>query len=821
MSEPIEESYILCLSTFPNYQPLKIIDAIDSNFYGLRQKRIKTFGLSEEEYPHYQTIHFQLWGSWDLLTIVKADASQQIVKIIQPELNSNSSFREIKTKIISGISFANQRDKSLQRIGEGKYISYTSLKISNKWLIGNGRNILDCVFKYLDHVLGLNYSEGEERPDHLYFLSYSAYEISLAIFSDSLNDLIQIVNEIREVTIHQLQDYGSNELMALYGDTTQNSNLFSDSNTIFGFNIALDRSWLSLKNEYSCSHKIEVRPSHLFRVQKYLKQEEHVTSIIAGKSDISSTQTGLKVHDCLSYKIFLLDFLKSNELPHDDLQNFSDFLNRIRKIKTLPELGNVGLQSKNPDIAIPEGIFDLNFPKINDDLRKLKISKTVRNQLIKLFSNFRNNIHDSINLNQFLDLLPFVESIKSLVDNELFKRQKYWQGEENDIRSILELEDFFKSYLKVFTSCYLLRSVNEHDFDELPDFMVTNTQFQTLATLYDNLVKMLAAPILGKNEADCIVTSFDDSNTTITKFNLRLSAFNIFEPAMVFNILSKEIITLFIKSHKKREFDSINYAQQDFKNYVRRWFDEHSYHKLSTNSSLIENFNIEYLLVDFLRLKYFFNNDFRLFHYWNIAYLIQQPSSYLGNGKIDSRILRSFCFRLLFLGYYVDRDFNGPFSIVSDISPNIDCKGDWEDFAEQCRYFFETIELKEQLELNRLLKQIPGEVENIIKQSDEFRKVWSVCLEFIKFIKAADGDRPAFLARNWVSGEYNLPFSLQKDEKQEPYFLFDPQGGVFFHNYKRMNKYVKERNKIFFELYVLACDYKKTIFKSFRSDEKK
>ncbi|MBK8723852.1 MAG: hypothetical protein IPL95_16865 [Saprospiraceae bacterium] len=159
----------------------------------------------------------------------------------------------------------------------------------------------------------------------------------------------------------------------------------------------------------------EIRPGHFRDLKKHSYDKYKIQP---GRYDLISDITKID---------------KSNELfiHNDNRDKISSFI-RTHKTTIIYDYSQKTNQEDNSKVVIPEddinnkeeqvdlkNIFKNKLPPLDEDgqidLRKIKTSKAVRGQIIKLFQNFRNQFNDTVNLNLFLDILPFVWDFSELI----------------------------------------------------------------------------------------------------------------------------------------------------------------------------------------------------------------------------------------------------------------------------------------------------------------------------------------------------------------------------------------------------------------------
>lgn len=806
---PCKDSLFISLSTYPSYQPKDYLKAIDTNFENVKNKRRNSLLEIPDSYKYYEPIHFQMWGQWDLLTLSPVDSSTQITSILQPEL-TNKDISYNNYRVLSGLCFegVGLTPNEIKKNSADSFVSLTTVKLSNKWIIGNAAAFFEPVIKKIIEIVDeINKRESDPLNYHI-SLSYSSYEIIIMAFHSKLDVLSEAINDIRELHSNEIEL--PQPLESLYGGRTSDSksNVFSDTNTTFGFRLIRNKD----KDHYEAPtnildtsiellYELEIKPTHIGNVVADIAPNSD-WHLRPGKSDMVIVQQSLEIKKCLSAIIL-------NPTADQKIM-----LSRIRKIQSILLLkGQVRGNTNEPTLKKPIVIVD--FEQLNKDLRTLNISKSIRAQIIKLFLNFKNQINDSLNLNQYLDLLEYVILFRKLLSEKATVRRNFLSGKTIQVPdSVDEIENMCKKRIRAFFDAYLQRHINEHTFEDAPDFLLQSTQFQNIATLYDNYVKFLFG-IIRKVDEPPILTTFRNNFTAISDNNLSLSTFNLFEPGTIFILVIKEILNRFTAEPQIKDLikDGIDIADLTI-----QYFELNPDSTLRHFSDVVAQFDESYLVNDYLRVKLFFGNDYKLYFWWQRAMTLQQPNLYTGYGELERKMLFAEMFRTYIVAKVLNLNDND-LAFIKNNPPSKETMVDWHKYFEIVEEYFKVTKMDKLLEGYGNLNLIENILNTRLREK-KFKTQWSPALKYFTDIYHAsvnvssNEQQVPYLGREWINGKYKKGDSYQGINKnKQPYFLFDPQGGVFFHNYRMMEEYSSKRNKLLYELFLFSCKYKQTIFK--------
>jgi hypothetical protein len=834
--EPESTSVMLSMASYSNFDLSGHIRAISNGLKSTRENRLNSFSLNSYNYfkPHF----YYCWGEFDLITLIPIDNSQVITKIIQPELygySPPSGFT--KTKLVTGLIYKGIGLSPLDLINlKGKdclnHLVVSNLKINNSWLLGNGNNFL---FPAIEHISKL--LNGEQ-----FFLlnTFNSYELCLILFGNDLNHLNIKINQIRELFVDEITDLQIEPGIQIEGVdgrnklSQSNSNLFVDSHSFFGAGLD-SKGKLSITDDglTSIHFELEAKPGHTRNACKafsgLLGSEEKGLKILSGKYDLVSefctlTDFETKVYPALK---------KKNSELCKHIRSFKTVLS----FKCLPD----ELKTRKHFIGKPNELIEFDFGKINAQLKRLKISKSIRNQIIKLFVNYKNALADNVHFNLFLDLVEFVRNFLTTIkeDSEyvdaFFKGEFIWSNKQK--KGLSNIEEKYLTILHIFIESYYLRFVNDRNMSETSDFLIPyNAQIQSIASAYDNYFKLMATGILGINLANRIILSFDDKKTEANRIHVKFSTYNIFEPGIMFALSIKEILTLKMKDEPiRKKVLLINKSYKEL--LVEAYFERYPDSEIQFSQKQLSAFDFEYLIVDFFRWKYFFKEDFEYFYYWHLALILEFP----GNYDADGQLKREFSFREVlrltllanFINFYEEKELVKADNIARN-PPNIESRGNWNksfkivsEFLSESgiHEFFNNLKrqvthiralLEDHFQPKKLksrssLKDSINQIYNNEVNEELFYLIWQVSDSHLWNIYQMDGKTPAYLSREWLDGTYSKNYSYHFNTR-ESFFLFDPQGGTFFHDFKKMNVYAENRNAIFSALMHLSAVYKKSLF---------
>lgn len=872
---PAYYTTLFTYNTYPNFDKQYLIDKYTKYYESQKKIRNKILQPIDNEYNnYYKPIHFHLYGSWDILTTSFIDNSQLITKSIQTGFFDESPSSFMNAKINTGLMFENAGLglNDFNTINAFKLCGNINLTISKKWLLPNGYKLIDFIIqkilKISKNVIILN--------------SFSSYELSVLILGNKLSKIGEIAQNIRELKF--TEDDKKYNFIPLNPETQLvDSNLFSDSNTLFG--VRYDNNGKIIQDadiDVKMLIELEVRPSKNLEIINLLNRCGLIVNTKPGKFDVIAFKTNYEFSNEIIAKIkdskltdhirnfktiLLFEEIKINELR---IQNDQIYIANNKRKTICSELWSkvkthlIHVREKYTESIREEEIRGgnqaketkkfLNFidcrydyKKINENLKILKVSKALRYQTVKMFFTYQNALADPISYSYFLDLIYYVKNIEKYIEKEATKVVSAISLPmvNSEIPSkILRIESEIKEFLEIFEEAYIIRYVNDHSLDEVvPDFMIRQAggQLQAICSTYDNVAKFMISALMGK-EYNKIITSFDDTVIELKNLHLKLSPSQLFEPATLLFVLLKEALNLIVDQEFHNLKDKAKKTNKDdvFKDFniqIRKFLKENIEHRIYKFKSVLESKESEhYLFNDYLRLTIFFKHDFKLFYYHHMASLLMTPSLYytsgaLRRGSLSKELYRLFLLALIYKNKTGSDDF---LNLIRDNPPNIESKIDWMAGYDDLKVSLDTQQFKEVLNSldiylfpfeKTLTKRLESAIEcKEIIEADEipiFNCFWEGCLGFMNIVKPQNAVVPSFLARNWLSGDAQLHEDRRANkicnDNPDSYFLIDPQGGIYFHNYEKMKEYTIIRNKFLMGLMHMSSIYKTQLYRSYQN----
>jgi hypothetical protein len=513
----------------------------------------------------------------------------------------------------------------------------------------------------------------------------------------------------------------------------------------------------------------------------------------------------------------------------------------IRKFKTrfLFDYAPAKELSDNYEVRVDDKYFDL--VKINNSLKTIKVSKSLRNQIVKLFYSYQNSLLNRITFCAFIDLYYFVKKLES----EIYQIEKHI---ENTFRidsghyrylTVQYIEKQLGFYVNTYKDSYYLRYVNDRSIVDVQDFLIPhNTQLQTIIGFYDSFVKSIISVLIGPEHGNSIILTFDEHITEVNPISIKLLSNNLFEPGLIFTALSKEVTTICAYINARHEIKGMS---GQLRTKIINHFTKKADSKFIFYRELLERFDFVYGITDYLRYKYFFRENFSLFLFYHVGFIMQYPKMYDSTGNFNKHQLFIEVMRLLILNLVIKKNSEKGKKLdyleeIKNLHIASETKSLWDKFVLEIQGFIDEFEQEsnEGLEkssgiyesLNTSIRHNEKKVnysflagEKSLSDEESFAKEYfDLSYEFMEKIYNKCNHFHG-LSRNWMDGQVFQELIKNKIGIKDPYFLLDSQGGTFFIDFNSLKEYSEIRNTIFENLRHKSFLYKSQLYKNILKHE--
>lgn len=669
----------IALATYPKAQTRPYVRSI-SEYYRKFKRNAKSNYSDRDSDPDvammdglYEPLTYHLFGNFDVAFISLIDNNKFTQKIFFPESDSTGSQINVDTnsyQVLTGLWCKNALEDTknfVNTYGKKKFICITNLKLSNGLLVGNGYDFL----KLVEDVVSQKVKNVDKDADIIFLQSFSWFEASLIIFTDTIDKIPSLVDQLRELTVKDLPQpreiltnslYSSfvkpNELQYL-----QDYHIFADSQSYIGIEYSAfidpkhDFSKIDLKTQIEW----QVKPGQLSKLIKQLDEvkifnfKEKKIYSITGKSDYWIPETSDSLDN--NHKLFHTFLSEDEAQPNGEMENKQAIRDYIRsyKTKTLIPLNIENRSTEFSSQRFPhpfKSALYMDAQEIRatyDQLKSLKISRHIRQKINKIFFNYNNGIQDPVLCIYFNDFYNFIRKLRLVIHEEHGKFIRAFDGDgyytKESSKTVYQIERILSDYIQAFEEGYHIRTLNCYQFEEIFDFdLDLNSSIQQLLTTYNTIVIDIADSIVN-NElyGHPQIVQLNLRNTESNLISINYNIYHLTAPEFVFFTLGKEILNSFARDKNSARHD-IAILISTYKEMIK-----------NSRDPLIATMNRERLLVpqsyaiDAIQLVYICHLDIHLFEYWFWMYNFQHTSMYTTKGVFDEYHFKKELFRLVLL----------------------------------------------------------------------------------------------------------------------------------------------------------------------------
>lgn len=625
------------------------------------------------------------------------------------------------------------------------FIGICNLKLNNGLLAGNGyffyEPVLNLIKETVTNILELNKPKRKHlTDDFLIMQSFSWFEISLILFTEDPQKISNVITSLRRLKVNELQGYDDIITRSVYfqkGNDRENeksqrakiegSHIFADTHSYFGveydafqhkdFMKRFENGKLELRSETEW----QVKPGHLPNLTKII--ESHLNELYGGKEQESfdlrnpflitgKTDYFISSKDSAEFsnthKLFQVFFDEKSE-------NYNKIYDYVKKIKTNIQLKHTPplvpesdtYSDKTPltnstykvNAPSPQQIFRDRLKKLaktpgeinelNAKLKALKISRQIRSKITKILYNYNNGILDSILFVYFIDFTQFIDELSSFiikVHNDWYKKSFIENTTEglDENRSVFEIENTLKKYIRCFEEAYELRMLNCYQYEDISDIDLDfNSSIQQLLTTYSTVASTFSGLFYSKKPVVPLVL-LNDNKTEANYFSINYNVYHLLAPEFVFFTIIKEVLNdykyVLAEPEERKVLENI---ERDLITALK---------SQSSIKDILENEQIDfdYLYIDAIRFYFTTNLDFKLFEYWFWMYNLQNAPMYEKIGIITEEHFKKELFRLMFLS----RLYN--FKIEAQDCPLPELQNYWDKYYYRLTEEFDELYKKDE-----------------------------------------------------------------------------------------------------------------------------
>jgi hypothetical protein len=692
----------VALATYPlgkDDKYVRCIENIYSNYKDNFNQGLKVFNAGEDEKSEelapflYKPLKFHLLGHYDIAYISLLDSYGFAQKVFESMFSSKKE-QEDKTcdesftkpssyQILTGSILKLNNHLKVEKYFDDfdfDFVQIMNLKLNNGLLIGNGSHLLLEVINKIDDLLF-------KKPDTNYLIvnSFNWCELTVIVFSKKIQILTDSILEIRKLTLADLFSGNKTELCEQIIDNCLFSK-YEDEDKIFNSHVVSDtQSYFGLNYDKLQKNEIDFHNNNLMSIIEYQVSPGHLPYLKAGLFKSNPDLFEESVH----FKNGKTDFyfkekeyksLKSNLEIYKGIRNNKELIKHFRKLKTNPlfhvkeEFTNIEectRKEKNPEEVdiidiqkiLKKNTFNIELAKIREDLKKLKLSRQVRDKVLKVYHNYNAGILDPISYIYFIDFKEYLKYFITIISEFTKNVDSVINDKGVIIKDTPEMNPLNNShienqlgiFIEAFEEAYYNRVLNNYFYEDINDFSIDfNSSITQILTSYDSVIKLLSMPF--QREDPHILVRQNDINTESNMVSINYNSYHLLEPSLVFSTVAKELANAIPQLIENKIKVKSNF--QILINGKKLIFNDL---KGLTNINYLEDitkiFDFEYFHFDVIKYYHTYNANTELYVYWSWLYMLQNTSMYSTVGYVEEEKFQNELFRILLVVYHFDSDF--------------------------------------------------------------------------------------------------------------------------------------------------------------------
>ncbi|WP_340199957.1 hypothetical protein [Ascidiimonas sp. W6] len=678
----------------------------------------------------YKPLVFHLFGTFDVVFISLIDNYKFCQKVfdIEPSGFDVTTNYQIVTGICDPRFTAGNNSSRItsffpcdntieERSPHSKFVHITNFKVNNGLLIGNGNQLIHAILAKLTADLG--------DTDFILFKSFSWSEIILVQLGDDLEKMQERVIEFREFSLRDVLTASENavssleqlEQDSLYASilfeiealtkekvSLADSHVFVDTHSYSGVDyFQFNKDYEEKNNPYlldkfKSSIELQVKPGHLHKLYAILDGHPIFD---AQKLKFKNGKTDFLIKE-KEHGGFYSNYIVNQVYRHLN----SDIKHHVRKLKTnflfdmVEETGTHPVTHALKAAYQPakeanngKGIVNFNqllANKYTIDIRGLKpqikrlgLSRQLREKILKAFSNYNNLIKDPILYGEFIELKEYLSFLKKDINKEVARLDDFFTDpilfsgrDQPKFLSLRLIEKKWTALLEIYEDAYHNRVHNNYLYEDINEFSIDfNSAVNQINSIQDYIVKNVNNIFFPYFKDQIIVTQNEvDSKSNVV--NVNYNVYHYLEPTLIFTTLFKEVMNGVLEKagNNKKSTNKEFYFQQIFN---LDYFTQLRTAVIAKNkgifskeqSQLIENFDFFYFFSDLTKMAFTFLFDYELYEFWCWTYFLQDSSMYTTKGLPDAELFQKELLRIALIKKVFKKDEDDSF--VKNPAPEI------------------------------------------------------------------------------------------------------------------------------------------------------
>ncbi|MDR3046430.1 MAG: hypothetical protein LBU51_02295 [Bacteroidales bacterium] len=659
-----------------------------------RNRRADNQNNQRNEYL-YNPSGYKTFGNHDLAILSLIDDYSYPNRVFHPahgNRDTDSLFHNYEYQILTCIdTVSNSEINNISRIqtiinekkGSVKkpIICITRIKINNLLLLGNG---LLCIESIKQTLHKLNENEFPEI-DLFVFDNLGSEELVIITFSKNFSSVAKFTHKMRHLTVDDLNKSDSEscsfilenklniESMKKEDIDWMNAHLFSSSYSLPGYNIYSDQDTDSIFDMEDNSSSViidftwDIKPGHANNFENEFRKlladngfDEQIVSVEPFRMNNSSWNFSFN-YSLLLKKSNPIDLFRVIE----NIRNFDLDQHHTRKLsmkmvvsdpqhEILNSTKEIVIDKHPKSFSYCEGII-FSGPELGNlrqYLEKSKVSKLLKEKILKMYNNYNSCITDPMYFPNFADLYGFLKSfIKQIKDF----------AENTNVESSFKFHEWLNQYVTSFEQAYYNRFHQSNRTRNMTDYNIEwNGGVQQMISPIDFIYKQILFHI-GLRQYDKFVHISGFERVHVTQHTFRINMLHITYPELFASTIWKEVFNFYWRDHLEKDSSFSFFKSENFITHLKYCIERHR-HFNKTNAihqflyDSIDSQLVNGLIADTLSYYYGYNEDYDSFSYWYWRVLQQSSMYYDKLGRLDSKIFTLFLGRTLFVRSLEDND---------------------------------------------------------------------------------------------------------------------------------------------------------------------
>lgn len=805
----------------------------------------------------YVPIHFSALGNFDCISLCLIDDFYFGNFHFKPYNHHNENKKEeeitnYQYQIINAIENRYSKIKKLKDLESYNFIGICKLKLNYSLIYNNNYEILTKIKQWL-----YNYIEHKTECATIISDSTSWNEFTLIFANNELNQIVKIITEIRKTCSLQLKAFDKS---ILFDENDSIQHIFVDSHTTYGIsnNLLKNNSSQYIKyqsskydNHISIITKLQIKTGHGELIKNYIQDispklfTKYKLKFSDGRSDYTIRHANLKYYLIFWIKLINDKDNKNHLFSHIrkihsniNVNSNSSFLSKIKKIfcpYKYPPISSNSLDYNTSSNQLNNLNNQFKFTaikKIDNNLKKLNVSKELSNNIISAYTCFNDLLTDVTLFQYILDLKPLLINLENII-NKLVQNDDslYEHKSTNEFHTVKEVSKILFNYIDIWQTAFQNRFQESKRYGYNSDSKVefnggVHRLIQSFDLLYKLVVRVFQIPINDNSNYLPIATYGShriDISSTLN--NLHINYIQLFQPEIFLTVLPKEALN---QQLSRYYFEEGSLFRSNVVNPLIRISKVISRLIHEENNPVIkqrifefctpENIKLRtnYIVTYFMWAKLIFDKEkIDIFAKWFWLIYCQTSENYNIDGSLRISILRRTLFDFCITVRFIDENYdyyklfelfnNKSFNFLLLTNKNYKNISLLSECLELITYLDKNLVL---YKIRKILNYLEIYAAKLLKDPanksflKDFKDLTVEVLD--QYSSLFQDNKYNIIVRNFEDGK------IIKSKKYSP-ILIDPHGGLFIIDSEKRLKYFKLRAKVHKDIQILGYNHKNLV----------